>query len=78
MLYKILVATLAPLYQEPESERNVNHAEIKGSKLIIFFFKQTNKKRYLLGQNTTCQMSGLSSLLSCKTTLKQQLNGQKR
>ena len=36
------------------------------------------KARYLLGQNTTCEFSGYSPLSSYKTTLKQQLNGEKR
>ena len=36
------------------------------------------KERYLLGQNTTSKFSGQSSLSSYKTTLKQQLNGEKR
>ena len=44
-----------------------NHKHIKGS-----------KERYLLGQDKTSKFLGYSPLSSCKTTLKQQLNGQKR
>ena len=36
-----------------------------------------SKDRYLLGQKTTCQFSGQSPLSSYKTTLKQQLKGDK-
>jgi len=36
-----------------------------------------SQERYLLGQYTTCEFSGLSPLLSYKTTLKQRLNGEK-
>ena len=37
---------------------------------------KSSKERYLLGQNTTSEFSGYSPLLSYKTTLKQQLNGE--
>ena len=34
-------------------------------------------EHYLLGQNTTCELSGQSPLSSYKTALKQQLNSEK-
>jgi len=40
--------------------------------------KRFKRTLYLLGQNTTCDFSGQSPLTSYKTTLKQQLNGEKR
>ena len=36
-----------------------------------------SKQRYLLGHNAACKFSGWSPLSSNKTTLKQQLNGEK-
>ena len=37
-----------------------------------------SEQRHLLEQNATCELSGESPLSSYKTTVKQQINGEKR
>ena len=37
-----------------------------------------SEERYLLGQNTTCEFLGYSHLSSYKTTLNEEVNGEKR
>ena len=70
--YLLLMLYLATAEKKSEKKNDCQPSKSRSEHI------KGSKERYLLGQAKTSRFSGQSPSLSYKTTLKQQINGQKR